>query len=395
MREDEDSFLETVPGTSTRGIAKTSEPPVRTPWTPPLPGTRRRPLVPRWVYYATGGALLASVAIAVIVYFVALNAVVRVPSVQGLDRVAATTRLQEIGLRLAVGDKRFSDTVPAGLVVGQTPAPGAKVSEGALVTVFISAGTESFAMPDVTGMPLEKARRLLRERGLAVDMETAVSDRAQGTVIESFPAPGVMVSAGDSVRVTVAAGGSSSGTLLPTDLTGKTIVLDPAPMPTGSASDTALDVARRVRALLEASGARVVVTREVTDSGDKVSAPARAKKAKEASATAVIGLVITASGQGGYAVMSVPATTGTEPFFLASASLASALAAAVKETGKPVVTEPAVGDAILTGTGVPAVRLRLGSTSLPGDRTLFADPGWADDVSRAVYRAIGSLYGSK
>jgi N-acetylmuramoyl-L-alanine amidase len=339
--------------------------------------------------------VLASVAIGVIVYFVALSAVVRVPSVQGLDRVAAATRLQEVGLRIAIGDRRFSDTVPTGLVVGQSPAPGAKVRDGALVTVSISAGTESFAMPDVTGMPLEKARRLLRERGLAVDMETAVSDKAQGTVIESFPSPGIMVAAGDSVRITVASGGPSSGTLLPTDLTGKTIVLDPAPMPVGSGSDTALDVARRIRALLEASGARVVVTREVTDSGAKVSAPARGKKAKEASATAVVGLVIAGSGQGGYAVMSVPATTGTEPFFLASASLASALAAAVKETGKPVVSEPAVGDAVLTGTGVPAVRLRLGSTALPGDRALFADPGWADDISRAVYRAIGSVYGSK
>jgi N-acetylmuramoyl-L-alanine amidase len=395
MRADDDSFLEHAPGTSTDGIAKVSEPPVRTPWTPPVPGSRRRPLVPRWAFYAIGGTVLATVATVALVYFVALGAVVRVPSVQGLDRVAATTRLQEIGLRIAIGDKRFSDSVPAGLVVGQSPAPGAKVSDGAVVTVSISAGTESFAMPDVTGMPLEKGRRLLRERGLAVDMATAVSDQAQGTVIESFPSPGVMVSAGDSVRITVASGGPSSGTLLPTDLTGKSIVLDPAPMPAGSASDTTLDVARRIRALLEASGARVVVTREVTDSGDKVSAPARAKKAKEASATAVVGLMIANSGQGGYAVLSVPATTGTEPFFLASASLASALAAAVKETGKPVVSEPAVGDAVLTSTGVPAVRLRLGSTALPGDRTLFADPGWADDVSRAVYRAIGSVYGSK
>jgi N-acetylmuramoyl-L-alanine amidase len=395
MHADDDSFMEHAPGTSARGIAQSLEPPARTPWVPPTPGSRRRPLVPRWVYYAAGGSLLAAVAIAAIVYFVALSAVVRVPSVQGLDRLAATTRLQEVGLRIAVGDKRFSDTVPAGLVVGQTPSPGAKVTEGTIVTVSISAGTETFAMPDVTGMPLEKARRLLRERGLAVDMETAVSDQAQGTVIESFPSPGVMVSAGDSVRVTVASGGPSSGTLLPTDLSGKTIVLDPAPMPAGSATDTTLDVARRIRALLEASGARVVVTREVTDSGDKVSAPARAKKAKEASATAVVGLIVTPSGQGGYAVMSVPATTGTEPFFLASASFASALTAAVKQTGKPVVTEPAVGDAILTGTGVPAVRLRLGSVALPADRTRFADPGWADDISRAVYTAIGSVYGSK
>jgi N-acetylmuramoyl-L-alanine amidase len=395
MRLNDDSPIEPGPSTSTGGIAEVRDLGARSPWTPPTPGSRRKPIVPRWAYFAAGGTVLAIVAISVLVYFVAASAIVRVPSVTGLDRVAATTRLLEVGLRLAVGDKRFSDTVPAGLVVGQSPAPGAKVSEGAVITVSLSAGTESFGMPDVTGMPLEKARRTLRERGLSVDVETAVSDKAQGTVIGSFPSPGVSVSAGVAVRITVASGGPSSGTLLPTDLTGRTFVLDPAPMPAGSATDTTLDVARRIRALLEASGARVVVTREVTDAGDKVSTPARAKKAKEASGTAVVGLLVTSSGQGGYAVMSVPATTGTEPFFLASASLASALAAAVKEMGKPVVTEPAVGDAVLTGTGIPAVRFRLGSVALPGDRTQFSDPGWADDVSRAVYRAIGSVYGSK
>jgi N-acetylmuramoyl-L-alanine amidase len=395
MRSNEDSPIGHAPGTSAGGISQVPDAGARSPWTPPVPGSRRRALVPRWLPFAVGGSLLAIIAVAALVYYLSISAVVRVPSVQGLDRIAATTRLQDVGLRIAIGGKRFSDTVPVGLVVDQSPEPGAKASENDLVTVSLSAGTESFAMPDVTGMPLEKARRTLRERGLSVDLETAVSDKEQGTVIGSFPAPGIKVSSGDSVRITVASGGPSSGTLLPTDLTGKTIVIDPVPMPAGSASDTTLDVARRIRALLEASGARVVVTREVTDSGDKVSVPARAKKAKEASATAVVGLVVTPSGQGGYAVFSVPATTGTEPFFLASASLASALAAAVKESGKPVVSEPAIADALLTGTGIPAVRMRLGCVTVPADRLQFADPGWADDVSRAVYRAIGSMYGSK
>ena len=43
----------------------------------------------------------------------------------------------------------------------------------------------------------------------------------------------------------------------------------------------------------------------------------------------------------------------------------------------------------------PAVRLRLGSVASPDDKLLFTDPQWADDVARAVYRAIASVYGSK
>jgi len=374
---------------------ETDAPSVRTRWTPPVPGSRRRPLVPRWLIIAVAATIVvAAVAIGLGLWAASLSEV-RVPSLNGLDRAAAEARLQEAGLVLRVGDRRFSETVPTGQVVDQSPAPGTKVAEGAVVTVALSAGTENFPLPDVVGSNVDAARRTLRDRGLSVDVQTVASDRPQGTVVESFPSPGVTVAAGDTVRLSVAAGSGTGGALLPSDLTGTTIVLDPAPMPVAGGADTTMDVARRLRALLEASGAKVVVTRDVTDSGEALTTLARGRRAKESSSTALVGFSVVQVGTAGLNVLSLPATGTTQPFYLASAGLATAVSGAFKTAGRPVIDAVATNDVILTGTGVPAVRVRLGSLASPDDKLLFADPQWADDVARSVYRAIGSVYGSK
>ncbi len=368
---------------------------VRTGWQPPVFGGRRRPMIPKWVPLAAAGAVLLTAAVVVVVVLTARSAIVRVPALSGLDRTAASSRLQETGLVLKVGDRRFSSAVAPGLVVDQSPAPGSKVAEGTVVVVALSAGTESFSMPDVIGLPLDQARKRLRDRGLSVDVQTQPSEKPQGTVVTSFPSPGVTVATGDTVRITVAAGSNAANALLPTNLAGKTFVLDPAAMPAGGGVDAPLDISRRVRALLEASGARVVVTRDVTDSGDAASTLSRARRAKEASGTALVGFAVAQSGDGGLAVLSVPATKTTEAFYLMSNSMAAGLVDALKQSGKPVTTAPASNDPIMMATGVAAVRLRLGSTAVPADKLTFTDPQWADDVARAVYRVLSSVYGSK
>jgi hypothetical protein len=375
------------------GMADPSVP--RPRWSPPAPGARRRPIIPRWVPFAAGGAILVAGLIVGLAVWSARLATVRVPTLAGLDRTAATNRLQELGLTLHVGDRRYSSTVAAGQVVDQSPAAGVKVQEGAEVVVALSAGTEDFPMPDVTGWALEKARVTLRDRGLSVEVITVASDRVQGTVVATFPSPGVTVATGTQVRINVAAGGGTGAALLPTDLTGKTFMLDPEPSPAVGVTDSAMDIARRLRALLEASGAKVMVTREVTDSGETAATLNRARRAKETSSSALIGFSVAQSGTAGLIVVSLPATGTTQPYYLASASLATALTDAIRAAGKPVTTSIATSDLLLTGTGVPAVRLRLGSLGSTDDKLSFTDPQWADDVARAVYRAIGSVYGSK
>jgi negative regulator of sigma E activity len=395
MGRTEDTDASQEPGPATAGLEPPDGTPILSGWQPPVFGAKRRPLIPRWVPIVALAAIVVAAAVVVVVTLVSRSGIVRVPALAGLDQAAAASRAQETGLVLKVGDRRFSASVPPGMVVDQNPIPGTKVPEGTVVTVALSAGTESFAMPDVIGLPLDLARKRLRDRGLSVDVQTEPSEKPQGTVVTTFPSPGVVVATGDAVRLSVAAGSNAANALLPTNLAGKTFVLDAAPMPSGGGVDAPLDIARRVRALLEASGARVVVTREVTDAGDAVSTVNRARRAKEASATALVGFTVTPSGEGGLAVGSVASTTSTQAFYLTSSSLATGLLDALKQSGKIVTTAPAVNDPILTATGIPAVRLRLGSSAVPADTLMFTDPQWADDVARSVYRVISTVYGSK
>ncbi len=372
------------------------------PWTPPAPGARRKPLIPRWVFFAAGGVVLLIALIIAVAVLGSRSGDVRVPSLAGLDSAAAAARLKAIGLVLKVGDRRFSATAPMNSVVEQSPKAGSMVAEGSTVVVAISGGSESFAMPDVVGSMLDDARSRLRDRGLSVEVESTTSDQPQGTVLETVPAPGATVSTGDTVRLSVAAGGGSANTLLPTNLTGKVFVIDPAPMPatgaidaSGAVVDTSMDIARRVRALLEASGATVRMTRESADSGESLSDAARVLKAKEASANALIGFSVTSSGPQGVAVLSMPTTSSAPAYASQAAALGTAAAEALKQTSPTVQTGVATDDAVLSSAGVAAFRIRLGSSDVEADRLTFADPQWADNVAQAVYRAVASVYGVK
>lgn len=369
--------------------------PAAAPAVPPAVRRRRRGLIPRWAPWAAGGVGLLVVIVAILVLVLSRSDISRVPSLEGLDRKAAETRLQELGLRLVVGDQRFSASAPVGTIIDQTPVAGTQVKAGTAVTVALSAGSESFPMPDVTGQLLDAARKKLRDRGLSVEFQTVPSDKDQGTVISTVPSPGATVMTGDTVRLTVAAGASGSDTLLPSDLKNKTFVLDPAPVPAGGGVDVTMDVARRVRALLEASGARVVVTRSVTDTGDAANTLARSKRAKEASGTALIGFSVTESGATGIAVLSVPNTSTTQPTYMQSLSLFQAITDALKASFPNLTTGTSDNDLILNETGIAAVRIRLGSVQSGADKLSFTDPEWADNVAKATYRSIAQVYGSK
>ena len=213
--------------------------------------------------------------------FLAVRSRVLVPTVAGLQTQAARERLATVGLTLTVSDRRFS-TLPVDTILAQTPEAGAQTKRGAPVTVVVSAGTEQFTMPDVVGQGLTLARSQLEQKGLQVQVELQSSDQPSDTVLASNPAAGAAVNTGDIVKLTVAIGTSVTGPGRPLDhrraraltLTGVRVTLDPAP-PVAGQPDTALEVARRLQSLLEASGATVLSTRSITDTGTTGSATAR------------------------------------------------------------------------------------------------------------------------
>ncbi|GAA1993437.1 Stk1 family PASTA domain-containing Ser/Thr kinase [Catenulispora subtropica] len=86
-----------------------------------------------------------------------------VPDEAGKSPDAATTALRAAGFQVAIApDQVFSDTVDSGSVVSLAPE---NAQPGALVTLTLSKGAQTFALPDVTGLPEDQAIAKLAGEG--------------------------------------------------------------------------------------------------------------------------------------------------------------------------------------------------------------------------------------
>lgn len=350
----------------------------------------RRPLVPRWLVPTVIVLVVALVALAA--YLIWSNATdrVEVPDVVGLDAGVATTRLAQAGLEGAIVERRFG-AASEDTVLEQDPAPGTEVAGDTVIKLVVSAGSEEFQMPDVVGLSLRVAQAQLEESGLTVKIDYMESEQPRDMVLATNPAPGATVRTADIVRLTVASEDDTSTATLPYGMSGVSVVLDPSGEDSATAGST-LEIARRLQSLLEASGAKVTVTRSLT--ATDTSEAARAARAAEASATAVIGLDITLTGQGGMGIVTLAAAANPSAF-AASTSLAEELAAQLSSAGTAVARTIAPRDAVLEAGRTVGARVRLGSASDQEDAAAFRDPSWSDSVARGIYRALGERFGTR
>ncbi|HEY4584453.1 MAG TPA: transglycosylase domain-containing protein [Acidimicrobiia bacterium] len=121
----------------------------------------------------------------------------QVPSVVGLERGPAVSRLREAKLNSSVVE--IASLEPAGLVVNQSVAPGATVNQGTVITIWVSTGeTPVGEMPALIGMTVEDALVAIKafelETGVKLSMvtqKTTVTDASQvDRIVSTDPAPG-------------------------------------------------------------------------------------------------------------------------------------------------------------------------------------------------------------
>jgi len=347
--------------------------------------------VPRWLVPAALAVIIiisGAVALGMWRYRASLRTV---PDVSGLPLAVARDSLALSGLAMAEGRRQFSVDIPEGTVISQDPTAGTSVRRETVVTVVVSAGSESFAMPDVIGRDLEGATSLLSQRGLSVVVDKRTSTSPEGTVLESFPAPGADVRTGDAVRLTVAGKSLDASILLPYDLQGLIFGIDPAPGPTDDATDLALDVARRLQALLEASGARVVLTRSAVSSA--TASAERVQALGTVQSAANVGLVVALQEPPGVLILAASSREATVAS--AASELAATMTTAARLPGLSVLPPGTRADDVLSALSAPGVRVSLGALEDPADASRFADPAWADTIARSLYRALGVTYGEE
>lgn len=132
---------------------------------------------------------------------------VTVPNVVGYTSDAAMTTLQDRGFEV-IREFQYSSTVASGKVISQSPSSGTALTEGDTVTIYVSQGTESTKVPNVTGKTQSDAVSALGDAGLNVGTITEeYSDTvAEGSVISQSVASGSYVDMGTSVALVVSLG---------------------------------------------------------------------------------------------------------------------------------------------------------------------------------------------
>lgn len=132
---------------------------------------------------------------------------VRVPNVIGLTYADAARQLQQVGFNVQRGEQRFHNAAPRGTVVEQTPPPGATEAAGQLITLVVSAGERTAAVPGVIGMSREAAISALEGAGFTVGVVSErPSNEPAGAVIDSRPRPGAQTRVPSPVALILSTG---------------------------------------------------------------------------------------------------------------------------------------------------------------------------------------------
>ncbi|NLJ49094.1 MAG: PASTA domain-containing protein [Candidatus Atribacteria bacterium] len=138
----------------------------------------------------------------------------RVPDVRDLSLNEAQTLLEANGYRLGRVVEVTHEEVLKGMVISQDPPAESTLALGSQVSLLISkCGTEAavetpptkIVVPDLIGLKVEEARRLLAESGLSIGQieEVDMPERNPGIIIGQIPESGQEAPAGQAMNLQV------------------------------------------------------------------------------------------------------------------------------------------------------------------------------------------------
>jgi eukaryotic-like serine/threonine-protein kinase len=127
-----------------------------------------------------------------------------VPPVAGLKPEDAIRVLTSKGLQLGPHKVTQTDTVAAGLVVGSEPAAGDPVGPSTAVSLVIAAAAAK-PVPKVTGVRLQRAKKLLEDAGFKVGKTTYRYDPCCGEyiILRQTPNEGEAAATGATIDLVV------------------------------------------------------------------------------------------------------------------------------------------------------------------------------------------------
>ncbi len=128
-----------------------------------------------------------------------------VPDVANLDAALARSLVAAAGLTVSQVES-VQAAAPTGLVMLTRPPAGTALAPGAGLSLVVSRGAPTIAIPDLLGMASADARSRLELEGLQLGTVTRrrTADASPGTVVEQRPASGTLAAPGTVVDIVVA-----------------------------------------------------------------------------------------------------------------------------------------------------------------------------------------------
>ena len=119
----------------------------------------------------------------------------------------AIAKLLKAGLGKPKIIEEYDDNVAIGAVIKTDVSAGEKVDEGTVITLTISKGPKSFAMPDVVGQEGMTAKNTLESKGLKVTINYVNNKNVpEGNVVSQSVNKGSQVKRGDNVALEISSG---------------------------------------------------------------------------------------------------------------------------------------------------------------------------------------------
>lgn len=127
-----------------------------------------------------------------------------VPPVEGLTVLEAEQKLQEMGFEIDEEQKEVSSSeIDAGRVVRTSPQAGSKRKEGAVITLYVSAGEKGYVVEELAGQNATEVKAVLeRMYNLYVILKEEENDTANvNEIIRTEPAAGTTLTEGDTITI--------------------------------------------------------------------------------------------------------------------------------------------------------------------------------------------------
>ena len=162
-----------------------------------------------------------------------------IPDVSNYSEQQAATVLTDLGF-VVNRDYKSSNDITEGKVISTSPASGSKAVKGDAITVIVSSGpdTEYIAVPDLSGMDEDAAKRRISESGLTngnVSEETSYSNIKKGIVVGQSHAAGTEVEEGTAISIILSKGPEPTPSPTPEPTPTPTPI--PTPTPTDASQD--------------------------------------------------------------------------------------------------------------------------------------------------------------